>query len=197
MSEPWCRVYSCAPCVLLQPQNLPHELRSDSTHQHLGDASAPQSAQLLRAQHQTSPPFTAHVSVRFRRHWLSRNKTKPRWFPRPCPRVSILTRWQSCVLTVAPSLRRQLRSRRRSPCPQVALAPSWHPLQPADTKRRTRGCGSRRPLCPRVTSTQRAGSPSPNAAHPKPNNNTQERNLLSKPSKSGRRNSRLRTQTSP
>lgn len=127
--------------------------------------------------------------MRFRKYWLSRNKTKPRQFPHPCPRVSILTRWQSCVLTVAPSLRRQLRSRRRSPCPQVALAPSWHPLQPADTTRRLS-------LCSHIFLTQRVGSPPPNAAHPKPNNNPYIINLLLKPSKSGRTNSRLCTQTS-
>lgn len=62
--------------------------------------------------------------------------------PSTCVAELCLTRWQSCVLTVAPSLRWQLRRRCRSPCPQVALASSWHPLQPVDTEQRVQCCRS-------------------------------------------------------
>jgi len=112
----------------------------------------------------TPPPPMDSVSVWIRRHRLSINNTDMRLLP--CRTRAVLTRWQSRVLTVAPSLRWQLSRRRRSPRPHTALALSWHPLQPADTKQRAL---CRRPWpsfhLPTFCYSMR-GSPSPSAALP-------------------------------
>lgn len=102
----------------------------------------------LPAPYKTFPPFMGNVLA-----WIRRFPSI--WNPRVCPRL--LTLWHSCMLTVAPSLRRQLRRRRRSPWPQVALAPSWHPLQPADTKQRVHCCSSALQPTQSHTTTERLG----------------------------------------
>lgn len=106
----------------------------------------------LPTPYKTSPPFMGNVLAWIRRHQQLSGNTGP------CVCVpALLTCWQSCMLTVAPSLRWQLRRRRRSPCPQVALAPSWHLLQPADTKQRVHCCRSPSPSTQNHTITECLG----------------------------------------